>query len=541
VISYETLKLGPGYAPVAVPRRMDGTIVLACPGCGQPILVPDEDAGYGGEDAGEEDRRERHARQEALRPATWGDLEAEPCFCQARVLRLRWDPERGRSAWREEACGAPLHTWTHFRRLAGADLLRRYPRFFGLFVADEVHKAQGGGTDVGAAFGKAVRFCRRSVALTGTLFGGKSKSLFYILLPYTTFATLADLGYALPAYREEAVGVEMALPQRAQYDQVDSSLRSMVRRKPRLLATWLQTTLGRPDTAFREEEIVTRITVGRSGRHREVEEINLGILPPAVCPGLWQVDGDGRVALDSERDDSTLQRWLPKEQWLAGFCRAEVTAGRRVLVYVRLTGTRDVQDRLRDALGEAGLRAMVLRQEVSPRRRDRWVRKHLPDVLIANPRLVETGLNLVAYATVVFFEIDYSLYTVWQACRRVWRPGQVLPVRVVFVAYRNSMEERAVALVGEKIAAAQVLYGDEVGGAIVPEPEDDFLDELARAALQGRKINLEAIFARENEGAAGPQEAPAAEIPTSVVAVRRASPAEMEPIDPGAYRQGALL
>jgi len=116
-----------------------------------------------------------------------------------------------------------------------------------------------------------------------------------------------------------------------------------------------------------------------------------------------------------------------------------------------------------------------------------------------------------------------------------------LPVRVVFVAYRNSMEERAVALVGEKIAAAQVLYGDEVGGAIVPEPEDDFLDELARAALDGRQVNLEAIFARENEGAAGPQEALAAEIPTSVVAVRRASPAEVEPIDPGAYQQGALL
>jgi hypothetical protein len=29
-----------------------------------------------------------------------------------------------------------------------------------------------------------------------------------------------------------------------------------------------------------------------------------------------------------------------------------------------------------------------------------------------------------------------SLYTTWQACRRVWRPGQALPVRVVFIAYQ---------------------------------------------------------------------------------------------------------
>ena len=144
------------------------------------------------------------------------------------------------------------------------------------------------------------------------------------------------------------------------------------------------------------------------------------------------------------------------------------------------------------------------------------------------------------YATVVFYEIDYSLYTTWQACARVHRPGQVLDVRVVFVAYRDSMEERAVALVGEKIAAAQVLYGDEVGGAIVPEPEDDFLDELARAALGGRKINLEAIFARENEGTTSPLGSPTAKSPALAV-VRRPPLAEVEPVDPAAYKQEELF
>ena len=491
-----------------------------------------------------------------------------------------------------------------------AGSLRTGSGFFGLFVADEVHKSKGGDTDVGAAVGKAIQYCRRSVALTGTLFGGKSKSLFYILyrmipevreaygydevdrwsedfgvrkqalvmkrkdvergfyngyrrkrgkvtenpgispavlrylLPHTVFATLADLGYELPPYREEAVVLKMSPEQRMQYGKVDGDLRSMVRRRPRLLATWLQTTLGRPDTAFREEEIVARVTVGRSGRQREVEEIHLGVLPPVVCPGLWRVDGDGRVAPASDRDADQdglgLPRLLPKEQWLAHFCQAEVAAGRRVLVYVRLTGVKDIQDRLKGVLDEAGLRALVMRQNVGPRRRVRWVQKHLPDVLITNPRLVETGVNLVDYATVVFYQIDYSLYTTWQACARVHRPGQVLDVRVVFVAYRDSMEERAVALVGEKIAAAQVLYGDEVGGAIVPEPEDDFLDELARAALGGRQINLEAIFARENEGTTSPLGSPTAKSPALAV-VRRPPLAEVEPVDPAAYKQEELF
>jgi len=244
-----------------------------------------------------------------------------------------------------------------------------------------------------------------------------------------------------------------------------------------------------------------------------------------------------------------LRRWLSKERWLADFCRAEVAAGRRVLAFVRLTGARDIQDRLVKGLREAGLRAMVLRQKVSPRRRVQWVRKHLPDVLITNPRLVETGLNLVNYATVVFYQIDYSLYTTWQACRRVWRPGQVLPVRVVFVAYHNSMEERAVALVGEKIASAQLLYGDEVTGAIVPESDDDFQEQLARAALDGREINLEAIFARENEGTTSPlgsppvvsEVEPSAKSPALAVIARWRPPAAVRPVDPAAYRQGALF
>jgi len=46
-------------------------------------------------------------------------------------------------------------------------------------------------------------------------------------------------------------------------------------------------------------------------------------------------------------------------------------------------------------------------------------------------------MGVVGVPTVVFYQIDYSLYTTWQARQRVWCPGQVLPVRVVFVAYRK--------------------------------------------------------------------------------------------------------
>lgn len=49
---------------------------------------------------------------------------------------------------------------------------------------------------------------------------------------------------------------------------------------------------------------------------------------------------------------------------------------------------------------------------------------------------------------------------------------------------------------GRKMKAAQLVYGDEVGGAIVPEDEGDFLTQLARDVLDGAKLpDLQTLFA----------------------------------------------
>jgi len=40
-----------------------------------------------------------------------------------------------------------------------------------------------------------------------------------------------------------------------------------------------------------------------------------------------------------------------------------------------------------------------------------------------NPKLIETGLDLVMFSDLVFYEVTTSLYTLWQAMRRVWRLG----------------------------------------------------------------------------------------------------------------------
>jgi hypothetical protein len=215
----------------------------------------------------------------------------------------------------------------------------------------------------------------------------------------------------------------------------------------------------------------------------------------------------------------TESQLLPKERWLASFCKTEKQQGRKVLVYVRQTGTRDIQDRVQMPLESVGQRVAILGGNVDPHKREDWILKRVNaiDALICNPRLVETGLDLVLFSTVVYFEIEYSLYTLWQSLRRVWRLGQSQPVKAVFSIYSSTMEAKALSLIGRKMKAAQLLFGDEVGGAIVPEEDGDFLTQLARNVLNRRKLaDLQTPFADEMQVSNSPLGCPSEVSPLMV-------------------------
>jgi hypothetical protein len=49
-----------------------------------------------------------------------------------------------------------------------------------------------------------------------------------------------------------------------------------------------------------------------------------------------------------------------------------------------------------------------------------------------HPKLVETGLDLLAFPTLYFYQTGYSPHTLRQASRRSWRIGQKHPVKVKF-------------------------------------------------------------------------------------------------------------
>lgn len=537
VVAHTSAKFGAGWQPAIswriVRHSLTGKLVRACtcPTCGNPILLE---------------------RDGFLLPATDPtELAEKRQFCQGEIPGWELDSDgricldkNGEPVWGSRPCRTPLFEFNGARRYSIADYIAKQAKgSFKLLIADEAHQFKSKSSDRGVAFHQLVTATQWTLTLTGTFFGGKSTSIFWLLhrlnhgvrqdftfhdekrwarlygvlettrrrrrdddadedgvytgnrryrnqakeqpgvspaivsrlLDTTIFLTLKDLNLALPPYKEEVVALDMQDDQGQQYRGMDTHLKQLAIQSSRYLSVWLQWSLARPNSAFRDEVVEVDDVESKDGKIlRKVPLLELPAIPPNGHP------------------------WLPKECWLADFCKSERQQGRKVLIYVRQTGTRDIQDRVMQPLQEGGLRTAILSGNVDPRKREEWIarRAHSLDALICNPRLVETGLDLVQFSTVVFYEIEYSLYTLWQAVRRVWRLGQTQPVKAIFSVYNSAMEATALALMGRKMKAAQLVYGDEVGGAIVPEEEGDFLTQLARDVLEGARLSdLQTLFA----------------------------------------------
>jgi hypothetical protein len=154
---------------------------------------------------------------------------------------------------------------------------------------------------------------------------------------------------------------------------------------------------------------------------------------------------------------------MPKEKKLLQIMRQERKKGRRVLVYSVYTGTRDTTVRLKSLLDQNGFKTAVLRASVDASRREDWLFEQVDrgvDVIITNPELVKTGLDMLEFPTIVFMQSGYNVYTLQQAARRSWRIGQKQPVNVFFLGYAGSAQMQCLELMAKKIAVSQSTSGD---------------------------------------------------------------------------------
>ena len=146
-------------------------------------------------------------------------------------------------------------------------------------------------------------------------------------------------------------------------------------------------------------------------------------------------------------------------------------------------------------------------------RREVWGVRYIEegvDVLICHPRLVQTGLDLIDFPTIVWGEVDYSVYTMRHASRRSLRIGQKHPVKVVFMAYRNSLQADALKLVAKKPQSSLAVEGElpEDGLAAYGNDDDDLMMALARQIVSGEEDeeSVESVFAQARDAEAVSEE-----------------------------------
>jgi hypothetical protein len=110
-------------------------------------------------------------------------------------------------------------------------------------------------------------------------------------------------------------------------------------------------------------------------------------------------------------------------------------------------------------------------------------------VVICHPKLVETGLDLLDFPTIIFCESGYSLHTLRQASRRSWRIGQRWPVRVKFLCYEGTMQTACLRLMGKKLLVALTMEGKFAGeGLQNMDEDDDMLSAMARELVERNGI-----------------------------------------------------
>jgi hypothetical protein len=422
------------------------------------------------------------------------------------------------------------------RRFAPVDFMGRYmPDFFDYAIADEVHELKGD-TAQGNALGTLAECAQHTVVLTGTLLGGYADEVFNILfrmhparmvqegfeygeagvraftetygllekitviepadnacsearvskrvrrrpgaspllfgrflMSLGAFISLEDISKALPPYREEVVSVEMDPPLKEAYKKLEEDVKNALkehRGNQSVMSVALNALLLYPDRPFR-----------------------LGNLFG------WEYDPETQRRerfLIAETPDLSEDHAYAKERRLVEEVKAELARGRRCQIYAVYTQKRDVTRRLEHILTNEGIRVALLTTDVPPEAREGWYDRQLRagvQAVICHPKLVQTGLDLIDFPTILFYETGYSIYVLRQASRRSWRIGQRLPVKVKYLHYAETMQESCLRLMGKKLLVSLAMEGKfSSEGLQSINDEDDILMAMARELVTEKRI-----------------------------------------------------
>lgn len=512
IVSNMKAKMGPKWKPAYVKGRYpavlrskvnkeDSTLshygFPYCPKCMTPVIKEDKETG----------ETVPPSHEEMCKKRFWCDNCEEALWQHTHELD-RW----------------PVASYIH----------QQLPGYFRYLVIDESHQTKSADSAVGQAMGSLVAACEKVICLSGTIIGGyawhvrpllfrmapqsmlaeglgwkddmpfnekygriekivtettekassdhkqsmgrtTSKTQKYVrpgvmptlfgkhLIQNTVFLSLDEVADNLPQLEETVIPATMDPVMFKAYKIVERELtdavrEAMQRRDKSLLSKMLQTLLAYPDHPYGWEEI--------------------GYMAP-----------DGHFQKVTEPENLSEDTIRPKEQAIIDFCLGEKRLGRKVWVGCIMTDTRDVNSRLQRILSERGFNCEVLRSSVETSKRELWIAKHAPhlDGVISHPQLVETGLDFFDkeytynIPSIGIYSPGYNLFTLRQFARRSWRIGQRELCKVAYFYYADTMQARAMALMGKKLAASTSVEGKFSSEGLAALAGDEGSIEMAMA------------------------------------------------------------
>lgn len=304
---------------------------------------------------------------------------------------------------------------------------------------------------------------------------GISPLLVAEMLDHTVYFALKDLGKTLPDFVEVALPVPLdadadALYQQTRTQLIDYLMQCRYQGDGTFKGAYFYWAMDWQDALFRPYEVIHNRKNALTG----IKEAHKLMTLPSL--------GETRI--------------YAKEQRLIELVREELAANRPCVLYMRQTQERDIQPRYAQLLEQhvPEAKPFILRSSVGAERREKVIDAAVQggaNVIICNPEIVKTGLDLLPFVTLIFVELTFNLATMMQAAARSYRLNQTHNLcKVIYMYHEGTMEETAVELMSRKQRAAKLLTGDIglTGLDAITEGEGGFEQALLDAILAEKTL-----------------------------------------------------
>lgn len=415
------------------------------------------------------------------------------------------------------------------RRYSIARYIRKYYKgLIDFFIADEVHMYSSSTSAQANAFGDFVQIAKKTIALTGTLLNGYANGIYYILyrmypkdfkkrgfnydsvinfvndygvsqeiykasyypngrrygqkttkicpgvspelftkflLDKAIFVSLSDMSTGLPEYTETPVPVRM-LPE------VEEKYRGCIQ----AVRDYLQDTRNRSKSLSVAFPAAQKLNLYPDQPYNVAPICNPDNLSEKLINFPDAIPRENQENYHSTKDLKVLE-----------IVNQKIQRGENVLIYLDYVNKTDCIERLEKIFKIAGIKACTLTSAIPAKKREEWIDTKVKEgykVMICNPKLVETGLDLLSFTNIIFYQVGYNLFTMRQASRRSLRLNQPNNVNVYFMYYENTTQEVTLSLMANKLQAAMAIEGKfSEEGLTAMSNNDSILTRLANSLV----------------------------------------------------------